>query len=344
MKKISVIWSLCLLIILIAQVVPAQSDETRQASGLPIKIGENVDNTNKTNLTGKVQLEGFDTSQPAPIVVVTATSSGLTVGRRRIADNGTYFLLGIPRDNVTIIIEVNGQEVLRQQLLTAVHGNIRQDFTIPAAQWTTAKSKAEIISAGSFYPRSAENEKLFEKATSAARDKKTDNAIKLFKQIVESDPKDFVVWTDFGTLYFRGDKFSEAEKCYLTALEHKPDFMLAQLNLSRLYLTQKQPEKVIQILTKALETQPNSADANHYLGEAYLQAKLGSKAIIYLNAAIQLAPIEKAELHLRLGWLYNAAGLKDRAALEYKQFLAKVPKYAEKEKLEKYINENLPPQ
>ena len=188
------------------------------------------------------------------------------------------------------------------------------------------------------------SEKLFEKATSAARDKKTDNAIKLFKQIVESDPKDFVVWTDFGTLYFRGDKFSEAEKCYLTALEHKPDFMLAQLNLSRLYLTQKQPEKVIQILTKALETQPNSADANHYLGEAYLQAKLGSKAIIYLNAAIQLAPIEKAELHLRLGWLYNAAGLKDRAALEYKQFLAKVPKYAEKEKLEKYINENLPPQ
>ena len=40
--------------------------------------------------------------------------------------------------------------------------------------------------------------------------------------------------------------------------------------------------------------------------------------------------------------LYNAAGLKDRAAAEYKMFLEKVPDHPEKTKFEKYIAENPP--
>ncbi len=61
-----------------------------------------------------------------------------------------------------------------------------------------------------------------------------------------------------------------------------------------------------------------------------------------LNKAIELAPKEKAEIHLRLAMLYNAAGLKDRAATEYKMFLEKVPDHPEKTKFEKYIAENPP--
>lgn len=89
-----------------------------------------------------------------------------------------------------------------------------------------------------------------------------------------------------------------------------------------------------------MEAEIASADAQHYLGEAYLQAKKGSKAVGYLNEAIRLAPIEKAEIHLRLASLYNGAGLKDKAVEEYKMFLEKVPNYKEKEKIEKYIKEN----
>jgi tetratricopeptide (TPR) repeat protein len=76
------------------------------------------------------------------------------------------------------------------------------------------------------------------------------------------------------------------------------------------------------------------------LGESYLQSKKGSKAVIYLNEAITLAPIEKAEIHLRLAALYNAAGAKDRAIAEYKSFLEKVPNHAERKNIEKYIRDN----
>ena len=84
----------------------------------------------------------------------------------------------------------------------------------------------------------------------------------------------------------------------------------------------------------------NSADSFHYLGEAYLQNKQGSKAVVVLNEAIRLAPNEKADIHLRLGALYNAAGAKDRAANEYKLFLQKRPDHKDKSKLEAYIKEN----
>ena len=113
------------------------------------------------------------------------------------------------------------------------------------------------------------------------------------------------------------------------------------MNLGKLHLSQQQATKAVAVFMRAVSVEASSADAFHYLGESYLKAKLGSKAVIALNEAIRLEPSEKAELHLRLAALYNAAGAKDRAANEYKLFLEKRPTYPDKKKLEKYILDNL---
>ncbi len=62
--------------------------------------------------------------------------------------------------------------------------------------------------------------------------------------------------------------------------------------------------------------------------------------MVSLNEAIRLDPVGKAEAHLRLAALYNAARMRDKAAAEYEQFLAKKPDYPEKKALEQYIREN----
>jgi tetratricopeptide (TPR) repeat protein len=112
------------------------------------------------------------------------------------------------------------------------------------------------------------------------------------------------------------------------------------MNLGRLRVARKNYEGAIEPLTAAVGIQPTSADANYYLGESYLQIKKGSKAVGYLNEAIKLDPVGRADAHLRLALLYNAAGLKDRAALEYEEFLKKKPDYPDRKKLESYINAN----
>jgi Tfp pilus assembly protein PilF len=71
-----------------------------------------------------------------------------------------------------------------------------------------------------------------------------------------------------------------------------------------------------------------------------LQIKNGSNAVVYLYEAIKLDPIGKADAHLRLAALYNGAGLKDKAAAEYEQFLQKKPDYPDRRKLELYISQN----
>ncbi|HCA60206.1 MAG TPA: hypothetical protein DEP46_19755 [Blastocatellia bacterium] len=133
---------------------------------------------------------------------------------------------------------------------------------------------------------------------------------------------------------------NDAEKAYSKALELKPDFAIALVNLGKVQFAQNKNDEAIATLLKAVAAEPNSPEANHFLGEAYLKARKGSLAVGYLNKAIELAPVEKAEVHLRLAALYNAAGMKDRAVAEYKAFLGKVAEHPERARIEQYIKDN----
>jgi len=46
---------------------------------------------------------------------------------------------------------------------------------------------------------------------------------------------------------------------------------------------------------------------------------------------------------LRLATLYNAAGLKSEAAVEYEEFLKKKPEYPNRKELDRYIAEQKKP-
>jgi cytochrome c-type biogenesis protein CcmH/NrfG len=105
-------------------------------------------------------------------------------------------------------------------------------------------------------------------------------------------------------------------------------------------VAQNRYEESIDPLTHATQARPDSADAHFLLGKTYLKLKRGSKAVPPLNEALRLDPKGKSEAHLLLAALYNAAGLKDRAAREYEQFLTKLPDYVDRKKLERYISEH----
>jgi cytochrome c-type biogenesis protein CcmH/NrfG len=338
MKVILTLLSFCFLFTLSAN---AQDDESRQATGLPRMVGESATDRSRAPLSGKLTVYGLEESKPKPNFVVVVYFSGMVIDRRQVDDKGFYYVPGVPREFAILAVEMNGVEIARQQIPSTTMGNIRQDVVVNLGQ-ARAAEKTGVISAKAFYQRTAENEKIYQNASAASKEKKPDNAIKLFRDLVKNDPKDFVAWTELGTLYFRGEKFSDSEAAYQKALEQRPDFIVALVNLGKLYLAQKQPEKAVSVLTKAVEAEAASPDAQHYLGEAYLQIKKGSLAVGHLNEALKLAPIEKAEIHLRLAVLYNGAGLKDRAVAEYKMFLEKVPDHSEKSKIEKYIKDNSP--
>lgn len=290
-------------------------------------------------LFGDLKIAGASTSDDLTYQVVLYAGPNV-VQRQTVSSNGRFRFMGIPNGEYSIVVEYDDREVYRDRFRIAENQNtdVRKDIQL-AMRVTPAPPATNT----GLYNRTAPNQSLFDQAKAATEKKNFAEAQKLLELVVANDAKDFVAWADLGTTLFRQEKYSEAEKAYQKSLAAKPDFLAVLVNYGKLQLQQKQPEKAVELLTKAIEVDPKSAEAQHYLGEAYLQAKKGSKAVVHLNEALKLDPNGKADIHLRLATLYNAAGLKDRAAVEYEQFLAKRPDYAEKDKLQQYISQNKKP-
>ncbi len=297
-------------------------------------------------LFGDFKIEKADKSTPAVFYVILYAPNRTIVGKQTVMNNGRYRFLNVPNGEYYIAVEIENQEITRIPLLISEFRStdVRQDIALEWRNNSSANNSAKPGGVAAIdYARSAANQTKLDKAMDAIQAKKNDEAAILLKEIVNDDAKDFVAWTELGTLQFKQDKNSDAEQSYTRALESKPDFLLALLNFGKLKVAQKNYDGAIEILTRAISAPPPSAEANHLLGECYLQIKKGSKAVGYLNEAIKLDPIGKADVHLRLATLYNAAGAKDRAASEYEKFLEKKPDYAEKKKLQQYIQENKKP-
>lgn len=290
------------------------------------------------SLFGDIKIQD-PTEGPAPkVFIILYKDVGGEMGRQAIANGSQYRFSNLQEGDYQLAIEVNNEEIGRvrvaiQGLSNDPHG-FRQDLDF--AIKSKGGAKPGVVSAD-VYNRSASNKSLFQKAQEAADKKKYDQAVAFLKEIVESDKLDYQAWTLLGTVFLVQDKAADAEKAYLSAIEAKPTFTLALLDLGKLRSSQKKFDEAIEPLTRAVEAQPSSGDANYLLGEAYIQTRKGSKAIPYLNEAAKLG---RPDAHLRLGWLYNAAGMKDKAAIEYEEFLKKKPDYAERKKLEEYIAAN----
>lgn len=289
----------------------------------------------------KIDDRGFTNSAPPKVMIVLYKDVGGEIGRQPISDGSRYTFRNLAEGNYEIAIEVDNNEIGRIRVVVAGLSNdphgFRQDLEFALKPKGSATIKAGVISASDVYNRPAVDKSLFQKAEEAVNKKKYDQATNLLKQIVENDQQDFQAWTLLGTVYFVQQDNANAEKAYVSALAAKPTFGLALVDLGRLWSSQKRYEEAIDPLTRAVAAQPQSGEANLLLGEAYLQLRKGSKAIPYLNAAAENG---KPDAHLRLGWLYNAAGMKDKAAVEYEQFLQKQPNYPERKKLEDYIAAN----
>ena len=301
-------------------------------------------------LWGDVKIDDSkaDTPGPSTLTVILYDPTGNVVGRQNVSSQGRYrFNVMLPGDgNVfqggayEIAIETDAGEITRERIVLNGPDNsdFRKDFEFEWKSKTAGpKPITGVVSAADVYNRPSATKSTFQKAQEAAEKKKYDQAATLLRQIVESDKLDFQAWTLLGMVYLAQEKPADAEKAYLNAIEARPAFALALLNLGRLRTAQKKFEEAINPLTRAVQIQPESAETNLLLGEAYIQLRQGSKAIPYLNEAAKRG---RPEAHLRLGWLYNAAGMKDKAAAEYEEFIKKRPDYSDRKKLAEYISAN----
>ena len=292
----------------------------------------------------KVRDSAADIKKPLSLTVVLYNLAGIIVGRQTVPGGGRYRFNNIRPGEYHLGVEVENNEIARVHVVVVgISGSdFRHDLEFEWKAETSTKPKVSTISAADAYTRSPATAASFKRAQAAVDAKKYNEAVTLLTQVVEKDKADFQAWTELGTVYLFQQNYEDSEKSYLRAINERPTFFLAQLNLGRVRFGRKNFEAAIEPLTEAVKLQPTSADANYYLGQSYLQIKKGSKAVGYLYEALKLDPIGRADVHLNLAALYNAAGLKEKAAEEYEAFLRKKPDYHDRKKLQQYIDANKP--
>jgi tetratricopeptide (TPR) repeat protein len=283
-----------------------------------------------------------DGIKPLVYEVVLYNIGGIVVARQFVNTSGRYRFLNIANGQYYLAVLLENEEIgrTRVEIMAPTKNDFRQDLALEWLPDSRNRAKPATVSAADFYERPAGNQKLFAKAKQATDRKRYDEAIATLQKLLTSDPKDFLAWTELGTIYLLRQKYEESEKAYLRGISERPNFFLALMNLGRLRCLMRNFEGAIEPLTRALKVQPTSPDANYYLGEAYLRTRKGSRAVIHFNEALKLDPLGKADAHLRLATLYNAVGMREKAAAEYQAFLKKKPNYPERKKLEQYIANN----
>jgi len=323
-----------------------QEDPAR-ASGLPTRIGgnrcESIRPGANATVQGSFNVSGLQNSEKLPVFSVALYASGMFISRQRVKNGSAFYFYCVPDKSVFLVAEADSTEISTYSLGSIEQppqSNYQDIYLAWSATSDAIRRRNEVISARNLYERTKENQKLFEKAMEKLHDKNGETTAKMLNELLQKDPNDFVAFTEVGNIYCDLKRFSEAAPMYERALTLKPDFINALFGMGRADLGLKNLDRAIDVLSQAYKINPNSADVNHFLGEAYLQNKQGSLAITYMRRAIELAPAEKADLHLRIAWLYDAAGAKNLAAEEYKLLLQKKPNHPEKQKLLQYIAEN----
>lgn len=281
-------------------------------------------------------------SSPMAFHIILYTTTGSVLDRQIVPNNGRYRFSNIRNGEYDVGIEVDGIEIGRVRVMvqSIYKTDFQQDIALELRPGFSRAAKGATVSTADFYERTSSTKGLFADADKALSAKNYPEALRLLKRVVEIDQMDFQAWTQLGTVYLAQKQFEEADVHYSKAIEVRASFFPALLNLGRLRIMTKKYEAAIEVLTQAIAQRKHSAEANFYLGEAYLQVKKGSLGASHLYEALRLDPVGRADAHLRLAALYNAAGMKDRAATEYEAFLKKRPDYKDRQALEQYISQN----
>ena len=208
-------------------------------------------------------------------------------------------------------------------------------------------------------------EELFEKANDYFYSNDYDNAMKLFKEIIEKDPKNYQsfqkiaqiessrgnleesvvyyekcldinqddanIWNDAGNVYFDIPDFDNAIRCYKKAIEVDPDYYWAYYNIG-LAIEDKNPDDINtrdeakKWFEKSIKIKDNYHPALNELGLYYFDNGDLDKAEEYFNLSIK-GDVRYKFPYYNLGKLYKEKGMIDNAKYYYKKALQCDPKY-----------------
>jgi len=152
---------------------------------------------------------------------------------------------------------------------------------------------------------------LNQKALAAQKAGKTDDAIDLYRQVVQIEPKMFMAWNNLGVLYMEKQNYVEAGLALKSAADLAPNDPLPMENLGLAYYRAGWADKSLGYYIEAIARAPNRTEG--YRGAYRASKQLGLKDQAALDRVQQALLVETDEkwrgIYMRERvWLSNEPG------------------------------------
>lgn len=169
-------------------------------------------------------------------------------------------------------------------------------------------------------------------AREAFNDGRTALAKKSYREAVGHFERAVFAYTDFfdaqlllGIAFIDLKEWDNAEKALLRAVEIKPENGGARIYLGEVYWRQKRHSDAEQTLREGLKLDEKSWHGHFTLGRLYWDMGEVTKAGGPIGMTLQLKP-ELAEAHLLAGNILLRVNQRERALIEYREYLRLAPK------------------
>ena len=183
----------------------------------------------------------------------------------------------------------------------------------------------------------AKAQKEFERASSASKEGKTEEAIVHLRKAIEIYPSYLMAYNDLGVQLLAQGKLDEALAELRRALALDPKAFNPNLNIGIVLVHQQNFLEAAEWLRKALSLESNSPAARLYLGKALSGMDDSDGAARELKTAHDLGGPAYAVALFDLGQIYMSRGDRKLAVETFEQYLAEDPKAANAAEVRKLI-------
>jgi len=170
-----------------------------------------------------------------------------------------------------------------------------------------------------------EARKEFERATKAAAEQKTDEAITHLRKAIALYPNFMMAHNDLGAQLLELGQLDEAAAELRTAIKLDPKAFNPQLNLGVVLIRQRQFAEAAQVLDAALSIDAQPPAAHLYAGVAHMMLHEAERAEKELRAAHDTGGAEYALALFHLGQIYLGRGDRARARQSFEAYLREAP-------------------
>lgn len=159
-----------------------------------------------------------------------------------------------------------------------------------------------------------------EKGNTLFDEKKYEEAIKIFEDILQQEPEAFIINLNIGHCYFQMEKYEKAIEYYQKVLDRQPENKNAMLGLGNAYLNMGKKEEALAWYSKIKFEDIDDPIVLYNMGNSFYENSMYEESLKYYERAVKLQD-DFLDARYRLGLAYITLGKNEEALREFETYL-----------------------